>query len=287
MSADLAGARVALLEARLESELADLVRRCGGEPYSVPSVVEEPIDATADVAELVAALRNGAVEVVVFLTGVGCRELLAAADKLGEGAMLRARLAGATVVCRGPKPAAALRAAGLRCSVQTHAPYTTMELVTAMASLPLADRGVAIIEYGDRNAPLATVLRSRGAIVRTIQLYEWKLPADIAPLTALIDEIIGGRVDAVAFTSQVQVRHLFAVAARDGQELDLARSLQLRTVVGSIGPTCTSALDAIGVMPHVEASPPKMRPLVAAIADFLATLRSESTHQATHHATPE
>ena len=284
---DLSGARVALLEARLESELADLVRRCGGEPYSVPSVVEAPLDARVAVAELGAAMRLGDVDVVVLLTGVGCRELLATADRLGEGVALRERLAMATVVCRGPKPSAVLRAAGLRCSVQTEAPYTTTELVAAMSSLPLAGRGVAIVEYGDRNEVLADDLRARGAIVRTIQLYEWKLPASIEPLRALIEEVIQGRVDVVAFTSQVQVRHLFEVAARDGRELELARSLQLRTVVGSIGPTCSAALDAIGVMPHVEASPPKMRPLVTAIADLLATHRSEESHQATHHATPE
>jgi hypothetical protein len=43
----LAGARIGLLEARLSSELAELVRREGGEPVCAPSVREAQVDVTA------------------------------------------------------------------------------------------------------------------------------------------------------------------------------------------------------------------------------------------------
>ena len=39
----LEGARVALLEARMSSELANLVRRYGGEPFGAPAVREEAL----------------------------------------------------------------------------------------------------------------------------------------------------------------------------------------------------------------------------------------------------
>ena len=38
------GARIGLLEARLSSELAELVRREGGEPLCAPAVSEAPLD---------------------------------------------------------------------------------------------------------------------------------------------------------------------------------------------------------------------------------------------------
>jgi uroporphyrinogen-III synthase len=46
----LGGVRVALLEARMSGEMAELVRRYGGTVRSAPAVSEAPIDCTAVVA---------------------------------------------------------------------------------------------------------------------------------------------------------------------------------------------------------------------------------------------
>src|SRR5262245_21931290 len=45
----LKGVRVALLEARMSGEIADLVTRYGGRPYSVPAVREAPLAASEHV----------------------------------------------------------------------------------------------------------------------------------------------------------------------------------------------------------------------------------------------
>jgi uroporphyrinogen-III synthase len=92
-------------------------------------------------------------------------------------------------------------------------------------------------------------------------------------MEALVGELIEGRVDAVAFTSQVQVRHLFDVAADAGRDAALRYALRNRTVTASIGPTCSRALEELSAPPHVVASPPKMRPLVTAIGEHLAERR--------------
>jgi hypothetical protein len=52
----LAGMRVALLEARMGGELANLIRRAGGEPYSVPAVRESPLEAHDAVEALIDGL---------------------------------------------------------------------------------------------------------------------------------------------------------------------------------------------------------------------------------------
>ena len=46
----LEGVRVALLEGRMPRELADLVRRHGGEPYCMPAVRETPAEDRARIA---------------------------------------------------------------------------------------------------------------------------------------------------------------------------------------------------------------------------------------------
>src|SRR5271165_5879442 len=87
----LRGARVALLEARRESELASLVRRHGGEPICVPALREVETDSADSVARAIdVAGREGAI--VVLATGVGLARVLAIADASGRGAELRSAL---------------------------------------------------------------------------------------------------------------------------------------------------------------------------------------------------
>lgn len=277
----LGGARVGLLEARLSSELAELVRREGGVPVCAPAVREAPVDVAPLLRALVADLRGERLRVVVFLTGAGATSLLDQARDAGAYEPLVEALNGATIVCRGPKPAAVLRKHGIAIHVNARSPYTTAELLEALPETLVARTGVALLHDGGGNPTLVEALRARGARVREVRSYEWRLPDDVEPIEALILELIDGRLDAVAFTNQVQVRHLFAVASLTGSTRALRDALAHRTIVASIGPTCSHALESEGVPPHVVASPPKMRPLVAAIGEHLAARRDHPTADST------
>lgn len=261
----LAGKRIALLEARLGSELARLVERYGGLPYHAPAVREATMDCAAEVAALTEQLLAGAISYVVLQTGVGALTLLNEAEKLGRKEELLAALRRVTTICRGPKPSAVLARHGIQINVTTREPHTTAELMAALETLPLAGAQVALLHYGERNLPLAEALRARGALVTELCLYEWQLPADTTPLVMLIQAIINGEMDAVAFTSQIQARHLFQIAAASGRADQLRAALNDKTVVASIGPTCTAALRSFGVTPQVEPAHPKMAPLLQAL----------------------
>lgn len=269
----LAGARVGLVEGRMESVLADLVRRNGGIPLSAPAVREVPVNATAVLAPLVRGLRLREIEVVVFLTGSGADSLFAAAERAELLEPLEAALAEATILCRGPKPRAVLRRRGLPIALTVEAPYTTAEVLRALDPVPLAGRGVAVVHYGERSAAISGALAARGAQVRDLCVYQWALPEDVTPIERLIATTIGGGVDAFAFTSQVQVRHLFEVAARSGGSLKLMNVLNARVVVAAVGPTCAEALRAVGIEPDVVPEQPKMAPMVTALAARLAAGR--------------
>ena len=270
----LGGARIGLLEARLSSELAELVRREGGEPVCAPSVLEAPVDIRARVPGLMDDLRQRRIEIVVALTGVGVSSLLAQASAIGALDALIEALAGAMTVCRGPKPAAMLRKFGIPVRVNAPSPHTTAELLEVLPDGLVRGRGVALLHDGGGNPVLAEALRARRAQVDELRTYEWRLPDDLEPIETLIRELLDGHLDAIAFTSQVQVRHLFAVAARTNRADALRAALRHRTIVGSIGPTCSVALEQFDVPPHVVASPPKMRPLVTAVGQVLAERRS-------------
>jgi uroporphyrinogen-III synthase len=277
----LGGARVGLLEARLSSELAELVRREGGVPVCAPAVREATMDVAPLLPSLVADLHSGRLRIVVLLTGAGATSLLDQARDAGAYDLLVEALRGATIVCRGPKPAAVLRKHAIPIHVNARPPYTTTELLDVLPDALVGGQGIALLHDGGGNPALVEALRARGARVQEVRSYEWRLPDDIEPIEALILELIDGRLDAVAFTNQVQVRHLFDVASLTGRTRALRDALVHRTTVASIGPTCSHALEAHGVPPHVVASPPKMRPLVSAIGEHLAARRNHPTADST------
>ena len=264
------GARIGLLEARLSSELADLVRREGGEPICAPAVTEALVDVTSLIPRLIDDINRGRCELSVFLTGAGLIALFEQAQAIGMLAQLVESFSSTTTICRGPKPAAVLRRYGIPVRVSARSPHTTSEVLEVLPAAIVGGKSVALVHDGGGNPALVDALRSRGAWVQELRAYEWRVPDDTAPIERLIAEVIEGRVDAIAFTSQVQVRHLFDVAARVNRGAALLYALRHRTIVGSIGPTCSTALSEFGAPPHVVASPPRMRPLVAAVGAQLA-----------------
>jgi uroporphyrinogen-III synthase len=268
---DLRGARVALLEGRMSGELAELVRRHGGEPVSAPALREDPIPSGEAVGHLIDELREGRLQFVLLLTGVGVTALVREAEALGRLPELIAGLERATTICRGPKPAGALAKLPVTVDVRVPSPHTTADVIATLSTLPIDGRGVALVHYGERSTPLTDALRARAGRIEELCLYEWHLPQDIEPLRELIRELIAGRIDAVAFTSQIQVRHLLQVADDMGRRDMLLHALERGPIVAAIGPTCAEALQAVGITPDVVPDPPKMGPLLSALATQLAS----------------
>jgi uroporphyrinogen-III synthase len=132
----------------------------------------------------------------------------------------------------------------------------------------VAGKRIALVHYGERNETVADALRQRGASFHEICLYEWRLPDDTLPLEQLVNEIIEGKVDAIAVTSQIQIRHVFQIADKLGRIEALVDALGRKVVVAAVGPVCASALRAHGIVPHVQPSHPKMGPMLIALADY-------------------
>jgi uroporphyrinogen-III synthase len=264
----LTGKRIALLEARMSGELSSMVERLGGTPYSVPSVMETPLEQPEETARFIDALCEGRFDVIVFMTGVGATALLREAEKQGRLDAALAALRKAITVCRGPKPVAVLRRHDVQVNATAAEPHTTTELLQSLEAIGVTGRRLALVHYGERNETAAGGLRERGASLHEICLYEWRLPDDTAPLERLVEEIIEGKVDAIAVTSQIQIRHVFQIADKLGRRDALIDALGRKVVVAAVGPVCASALRAHGVVPHVQPSHPKMGPMLIALADY-------------------
>jgi uroporphyrinogen-III synthase len=118
--------------------------------------------------------------------------------------------------------------------------------------------------FGAANPALRLGLEARGAKVQEIATYRWAVPQDRQPLVQLLEALAGGRVDAVVFTNAAQMHNLYAVAEQSGRAAQLASQLN-RSIVASVGPVCSRTLREYGVTPTLEASPPKLGPLLTAL----------------------
>jgi uroporphyrinogen-III synthase len=271
----LKGVRLALLETRLSTELSELVRRLGGVPCPVPAVRE--VSHLEHVPAFLDALGAGRFSVAICLTGVGVSRLLREAERLGRLDETLIALGRLTIVCRGPKPSAVLRQYDVPVHIKAVEPYTSKELLDALNAEDLQGKGVALLHYGERNLPLASALRERGASLEELCLYEWELPEDVEPLKGLVRNLIDGQMDAIAFTSQIQWRHLIDVAATLGLASALVDAMRRDVVVAAIGPVCASALNAHGITPDVLPAHPKMGALITALADYIELCAESSS----------
>jgi uroporphyrinogen-III synthase len=259
---------VAILETRTGEHLAELIARRGAIPLLAPALEEVPDVEPQAVLGLLRGWGTDPFKMAIFQTGVGTRALFQATDSLGATAEILRLLALAVVVVRGPKPVGELNTRGVRIDIRAASPFTTEKVLEAVAGIALEGARVLVQRYGEANRLLSEGLAARGATVQELATYRWALPADTRPLEDLLEALATSRVDAVVFTSAVQVQNLEAVAARSGRAGQLADLLN-GLVVASIGPVCSRALMQRGVKPSIEANPPKLGPLVAALDQAL------------------
>jgi uroporphyrinogen-III synthase len=147
-------------------------------------------------------------------------------------------------------------------------------VLAALSEIPMQSARVLVQRYGAANQLLREALEKRGASVQEIATYRWALPADTRPLNRLLESLARSSVDAVVFTSAVQIHNLYAVAEKSGRAAELADQLN-RLVIASIGPVCSRALREHGVTPTFEADPPKLGPLVAGLDEVLSVHRRQ------------
>jgi len=252
---------VAVLETRTGEHLGALIERRGGIALLAPALEEVPDVDPQIVGSLLTSWRSEPFAMVIFQTGVGTRGLFQATDSLGLTDEMMRLLAQTQVVVRGPKPTGELNSRQIRIDIRAASPFTTETVLEAIAGIALERKPVLVQRYGATNAVLRAALEARGAVVHEIATYRWGLPADLNPLRVFLDALERAQVDAVVFTSAVQIQNLYAVALADGRADALAAHLN-RVFIASIGPVCSRALMAHGIKPAFEASPPKLGPLV-------------------------
>jgi len=268
------GLRVLSFESRRAQEIAQLIRNNGGQPIVAASTREVPAP-NEEERKLIYGILNDEFDAIIFMTGVGSRTLVQAAEAVCSREELFAALARTRIIVRGPKPAAAMREFNVPVTLAVPEPNTWREIVKSLdenvEKVPLQGRRIAVQEHGEPSPELYSALRERGAEVVPVRVYRWELPEDTGPLKDAIHSLAENKVDVVMFTSSVQFVHAARIAAEMGMAEQLTNALN-RAVVASIGPIASATLKENGVGVDLEPSHPKMGFLVKETAEKSAEL---------------
>jgi uroporphyrinogen-III synthase len=263
----LSGRRIAVFEHRELERMARMLEAQGAEVLRCPMVAIVDAPDAGPVLAWIGRATDAPFDDLILMTGEGLRRLRGVAKGAGLESGFCAALGRMRTITRGPKPAQALREIGLSPGLRAPVP-TTEGVIAALSAFDLRCRRVGVQLYPEAGNRISEFLSAAGALPDPVSPYAYAPESDPSSVLALIDEITGGRVDAVAFTSASQIATLFDLAA--GAETRLRAALA-RTAVAAVGPVVAAELQCrgvtIGIMPRDTFF---MKPLVSAIAVFLS-----------------
>jgi uroporphyrinogen decarboxylase len=261
------GLRIAALESRRRDDFARMIERFGGTAFVSPSMRELPIERNKEAVDFAYRVITGEIGAVVFLTGVGFKQLIAAIEPHVDKQRFLNALSDIPTIARGPKPVAAMRELGLQPTHRAPEPNTWREVLqTIDQHLPVSNLTVGLQEYGITNHSLIGGLEARGAKVATVRVYQWELPEDTKPLEDNIQAMVRGERDCLLFTSAHQAVNLMRIATALGCEPALRMAFRTM-VIGSIGPTTSEMLQHLEIPIDFEPEHSKMGHLIQAAAD--------------------
>jgi uroporphyrinogen-III synthase len=267
MSRPLEQLTVATLEHRFAKEFSSLLERFGAAVYACPLLEEKPVENRQELEEFVRQVSSGNLDTMIFLTGVGARFLITAAESISMKEQFVQALNKMTIVVRGPKPVAALRQFAVRVDLVPENP-TTEGVIEALRSRDLQGSRVGVQLYGTPNPQLVLSLESKGAKVSAIQVYAYGAASDTTAVNALISKILRDEIQVIVFTSAPQVRMLFDFARQLSLSDPFSAKLKSNVVIASIGEITSRALEEKGLVPKIVPKQPKMGALAQAVADY-------------------
>jgi uroporphyrinogen-III synthase len=270
---NLQGKTIAVPEMRELEVFSALLERRGAKVLRCPLVSIYDSPHSAQVLAFAVKLADGGFDDFVLITGEGLTRILSCIDKYEPA--LRQRfidgLGKLRTITRGPKPARALRVLGLKPGIEATEP-TTAGVIRSLSIHPLENRRVAVQLYGnDPNLTLMRFLRDRNAQVSTVAPYVYGNAADDATVHELLERMAAGEVDAIAFTSKLQIERLVTQ-----HPAPLVRRALSRTKIAAVGPIVAEAIRAAGF--EVASSPEHswfMKPLVVALSEQLGAKKDK------------
>jgi uroporphyrinogen-III synthase len=270
MTERLSGYRILILETREEAQFSRLLREQGADVLQCPMFIICDAPDAAPIEAWIARFIETPCDDLVLTTGEGLRRLLKVARRMDVEAAFIAALGEARKYARGPKPGRALREIGLEPQATTQKP-TSEGIVEMLSLIDITGHRVGLQLYPDKDlSALIAAISAQGAEVDTVTPYVYDAQAAETNIITAIDEMVQGRIDAIALTNLGQVRRLVEVARAHGCEARLREGLE-RTPIASVGPVVSDELKSHGLRTDIYPANDAffMKPLISAMATAL------------------
>lgn len=245
MSKGLSGKRIVVGGSRKTEEMSKLIEKQGGTP------IIRPLQGTVFLAEkelepdLRKLIEEGA-DWVVFTTGAGVQALLDLAEKTGLQEDFLHTIRTANVAARGYKTIAALKKMGIQ-PVVVDEDGTNRGLVQSLQSTDFSGKRVMIQLHGEKAPVLTQFFQEQGAL-NILELLPYQhIPPKTETVHTLCREILQQEVDAVCFTTAIQVHSLFSFAKALGIHEELVKAFRGGVLPVAVGKVTAEALREEGM----------------------------------------
>ncbi|WP_394173312.1 uroporphyrinogen-III synthase [Guptibacillus hwajinpoensis] len=202
-------------------------------------------------------------DVLIFTTGMGERRMAELANKAGLRERYEQLLETIPIAVRGTKTFQHLKQKGI--TPATVADSGTMKQLEAR--LEIMDKRVLLQMHGENVPDFIQTLERENNTVVTIYPYE-HTPPDEAVLEQLIEEITNKQIDAVAFTSAIQVRFFFEYVERMKNKEFILSLFGAHVLPVAVGEVTAEHLERQGVEGILIPDTPRMGAMVMEIAKY-------------------
>lgn len=265
MEKNLAGKRIAVGGSRKIEEIKMLIEKQGGIPL-VRSLQGTVFLAEKELEpELQEFIHSGA-DWAIFTTGIGFDTLLHTAENLGIKEDFLTIIHQANVGSRGYKTLGALKKQGIQ-PIAVDEDGTTKGLTRSLEKYDFTDKRVMIQLHGETAPALTKFFEDRGATVVKLLPYQHISPEQ-ETVMKLCNEIMSKKVDAVCFTTAIQVRSLFEFAKQHSIDPAIVESFQCDVIATAVGKVTAEALREEGVERLITPENERMGAMIIELAHF-------------------
>lgn len=264
----LANKKIVLCASRKIEEMSALIVKQGGIPISRPT--QGTTFFNEELKQQLHQIVHEQNDWFIFTTGIGVEALIKKANEWAIGETLLQAIRQAYVAVRGYKTMNALRAYGINPHICAD-DGTTQGLVRALEEVDWTGKHVVVQLYGDSAPSLKQFLVKRGALYKEVWPYLHTRPAPDV-IKQLIDEIVSRSVQAVCFTSAIQVRFFFSFVREQGYVEQIKQAFAEDIVAVAVGKVTKEALQEEGINRVIAPAHERMGAMVIELAKYYSMM---------------
>lgn len=240
----LSGKRIVLAASRKTDEMSLLVKKQGGTPI-VRSLQGTVFQASDEVKPALQETIENGFDWALFTTGIGTQALLEMADDMALKEKFLSQLKKAKIATRGYKTFGVLSKLGLKPDVKDD-DGTVAGLINKLEGISFGNKRVLVQLHGENVPRLIAFLQKKGAIVTQLLPYQ-HIPPEEKTIELLLKEMNNDEVDAICFTSAIQVRELFHYVNEQKGKVSMVDAINNKVVAVAVGKVTAEALEEEGV----------------------------------------